>query len=86
MVIGAADMKIQTVGLAGCGDAPASQREDGCVEVTYWVYPEDVENAKPSFARAADMVDSPGQNLGVNAERAGEGRPDSRGRSGSYQR
>ena len=57
MVIGAADMKIETIGLAACGNAPASQREDGCVEVTYWVYPEDVEKAKPSFARAADMVD-----------------------------
>lgn len=57
MVIGAADMEVQTVGLAACGDAPASQRKDGCVEVTYWVYPKDVEKAKPSFARAADMVD-----------------------------
>ena len=56
MVIGAADMKIKSLGLAACGNAPASQREDGCVEVTYWVYPEDLAKAAPSFARAAEMV------------------------------
>jgi len=57
MVIGAADMEIRTVGLAACGEALASQRKDGCVEVTTWVYPEDVKNAEPSFRRAAEMVD-----------------------------
>lgn len=57
MVIGAADMEIRTVGMAACGQAPMSPREDGCVEVTYWVYPEDVERAEPSFRRAAEMVD-----------------------------
>jgi aminopeptidase N len=57
MVIGAADLEIRTVGLAACGQAPASQRDDGCVEVTYWVYPQDVERAEPSFRRAAEMVD-----------------------------
>jgi len=57
MVIGAADLEIRTVGLAACGNAPASRREDGCVEVTYWVYPQDVDRAEPSFRRAAEMVD-----------------------------
>ncbi|MDZ7778709.1 MAG: M1 family metallopeptidase [Gemmatimonadota bacterium] len=57
MVIGAADLEVRTIGLAACGRAPASRREDGCVEVTYWVFPEDVENAEPSFRRAAQMVD-----------------------------
>ena len=57
MVIGAADMEIRTVGLAACGRAPASRRPDGCVEVTTWVFPEDVEKAEPSFRRAAQMVD-----------------------------
>jgi aminopeptidase N len=57
MVIGAADMEIRTIGLAACGRAPASRRDDGCVEVTYWVFPEDVERAEPSFRRAAQMVD-----------------------------
>jgi len=57
MVIGAADLEVRTVGLAACGQAPQSRREDGCVEVTYWVYPQDVERAEPSFRRAAQMVD-----------------------------
>lgn len=57
MVIGAADMEIRTIGLAACGRAPASSRPDGCIEVTYWVFPEDVERAEPSFRRAAQMVD-----------------------------
>jgi aminopeptidase N len=57
MVIGAADMEVRTVGLAACNNAPASQREDGCIEVTYWVYPQDVKNAEPSFRRAKEMVD-----------------------------
>ena len=57
MVIGAGDLEIRSVGLSACGEAPASQREDECIEVTYWVYPEDVDKAKPSFKRAAEMVD-----------------------------
>jgi aminopeptidase N len=57
MVIGAADMDIRTVGLAACGRAPLSPREDGCVEVTTWIFPEDVDNAEPSFRRAAQMTD-----------------------------
>lgn len=57
MVIGAANLEVRTVGLAACGNAPASRREDGCVEVTYWVYPQDVDVAEPSFRRAAEMVD-----------------------------
>ena len=57
MVIGAADLEVRTVGLAACGNAPASRRPDGCVEVTYWVYPQDVERAEPSFRRASQMVD-----------------------------
>ena len=57
MVIGAADLEIHKVGLAACGKAPNSVREDGCIEVTYWVYPEDVENAKLSFKRAGKIVD-----------------------------
>jgi aminopeptidase N len=57
MVIGAADLEVRTVGIAACGKAPATRRADGCVEVTYWVYPQDVERAEPSFRRAAQMVD-----------------------------
>lgn len=57
MVIGAADLEVTTIGLAACGNAPASRRDDGCVEVTSWVYPQDVQAAEPSFRRAAEMVD-----------------------------
>jgi len=57
MVIGAAALEVRTVGLAACNNAPASQREDGCIEVTYWVYPQDVKKAEPSFRRAKEMVD-----------------------------
>jgi len=57
MVVGAADLEVRAVGLAACGRAPASRRDDGCVEVTYWVFPQDVERAEPSFRRAAQMVD-----------------------------
>ena len=57
MVIGGADLAVRQVGLAACGDSPASPRSDGCTRVSYWVYPQDVDNAAPSFARAAEMVD-----------------------------
>lgn len=57
MVIGAADLAVRPVGLAACGRAPASHRQDGCVEVTYWVFPQDVDLAGPSFRRAAEIVD-----------------------------
>jgi aminopeptidase N len=64
MVIGAGDLTITTVGLAACGRAPASRRDDGCVEVTTWIYPQDVANAEPSFRRAAEMVDYFSETIG----------------------
>lgn len=57
MVIGAARFEVRSVGLAACGRAPASRRADGCVEVSTWIFPEDVEKAEPSFRRTAQMVD-----------------------------
>ncbi len=57
LVFGAADMVVQTVGLAACGLAPASVRPDGCVEVTTWLFEEDADQTELSFRRAADMVD-----------------------------
>ncbi|HEX9885300.1 MAG TPA: M1 family metallopeptidase [Longimicrobiales bacterium] len=59
MVVGAADFRVDTVGLAACGEgrALASSREDGCVAVTTWLFPESVDSAAPSFVRAAAMVD-----------------------------
>ena len=57
MVVGAADLVVREVGLAACGSAPRSPRSDGCVEVSYWVFPEDTVSAARVFARAAEMVD-----------------------------
>lgn len=57
LVVGGAELAIDTVGLAACGSAPASPRVDGCVEVTTWLYPEDAESGAASFGRAAEMVD-----------------------------
>ena len=57
MVVGAADLVVRDVGLAACGSAPRSPRSDGCVEVSYWVFPEDTVSASNAFARAAQMVD-----------------------------
>lgn len=57
MVVGAADMVVESIGRAACGLAPASQEADGCVDVTWWAFPEDVGNARRIFARAADMTD-----------------------------
>ena len=57
LVVGGAEMVIDTVGLAACGDAPASPRPDGCVAVTTWLFPESAEVGAGSFRRAAEMVD-----------------------------
>lgn len=57
LVVGGAELEVDTVGLAACGSAPASPRVDGCVEVTTWLYPEDAEAGAASFVRAAEMVD-----------------------------
>lgn len=57
LVVGGAELEIDTVGLAACGSAPASRRTDGCIEVTTWLYPEDAESGRSSFVRAAEMVD-----------------------------
>ena len=57
MVVGGADLAIRQVGLAACGNSPASPRNDGCTRVTYWVYPRDTDNAARIFGRAAEMVD-----------------------------
>ena len=57
LVFGAAEMTVVPVGLAACGNAPASPRDDGCVEVSAWLFAEDTAQASRSFGRAADMVD-----------------------------
>jgi aminopeptidase N len=57
MVIGAADLVEMPGGLAACGAAPASPRDDGCIEVTAWAFPPDTAHARRVFGRAAEMVD-----------------------------
>lgn len=57
MVIGVAEMVVMDGGLAACGRAPASPREDGCVEVTAWAFPPDTAHARQVFRRSAEMID-----------------------------
>lgn len=57
MVVGATTFTRSRVGLAACERAPESPRRDGCIEVSTWLYPGSVEEAAPSFRRAAEMVD-----------------------------
>jgi len=57
LVFGAARLEAVPLGVAACGLAPASPRPDGCVELSAWLYPEDVAQASRSFRRAAEMVD-----------------------------
>ncbi len=64
MVIGATEFVVELVGTAACGLAPMATRTDGCVEVTYWVFAPDVENAARKFARADEMVDFFAQTIG----------------------
>ncbi len=57
MVVGVAEMVGMDQGLAACGQAPASPRPDGCIEVTGWAFPPDTAHARHVFRRSAEMVD-----------------------------
>ena len=57
LVVGGAEMVVNSVGATACGRVPASSRLDGCLESTTWLYPGSVQAASPSFRRAAEMVD-----------------------------
>jgi aminopeptidase N len=57
MVVGAGELVGRSVGLAACGRSPASTREDGCTEVTWWAFRPDTMSAARNFRRAAQMVD-----------------------------
>ncbi|MXX54173.1 MAG: M1 family metallopeptidase [Gemmatimonadetes bacterium] len=57
MVVGAADFAVESLGRAACGNAPVSPDPDGCIDVSFWAYPEDVAFARQVFDRAPEMVD-----------------------------
>jgi aminopeptidase N len=57
MVIGVGEMVVMDGGTAACGAAPASPRDDGCIEVTAWAFPPDTAHARSVFQRSAQMVD-----------------------------
>ncbi len=57
LVVGAAEFVVESLGRSACGLAPESPDPDGCVDVSFWVYPEDAAFARRVFARAPAMVD-----------------------------
>ena len=57
LVAGAAEFAIESLGRAACGNAPATPDADGCVDISFWVYPEDTVFAREVFDRAPEMVD-----------------------------
>ena len=57
LVAGAAEFAVESLGRAACGQAPASVEPDGCIDVSYWVYPQDTAFAREVFRRAPEMVD-----------------------------
>lgn len=57
MVVGAAGFTVESLGRAACGNAPSSPDADGCIDVSFWAYPEDVDFARQVFDRAPEMVD-----------------------------
>lgn len=57
MVFGATRFARKSVGEAACKRAPASPMLDGCVDVSYWVFPPDTLAASRAFRRAPAAVD-----------------------------
>jgi aminopeptidase N len=57
LVIGATEFAVHSLGTAACRNAPATAREDRCIEVTSWAFPPDADTATAKFRRAADMVE-----------------------------
>lgn len=55
MVIGATAFAVGTVASCAPGGVTAL-RPNGCVPISYWVYPEDSARAAPSFQRAGEIV------------------------------
>jgi len=65
LVIGATDFVIDELGRAACTRAPETPREDRCVQVTSWAFPQDADSARAKFRRAADMVEHFTWNIGL---------------------
>lgn len=57
LVVGAASFAVESLGRAACGSAPASPDADGCIDVSFWVFPQDTAFARQVFRRAPAMVD-----------------------------
>ncbi len=57
MVVGVGEMEVVQNGLAACERAPASLRQDGCIELTSWSFPPDTAHAREVFSRTPEMVD-----------------------------
>jgi aminopeptidase N len=57
MVVGVGEMVAMEQGVAACGQAPASPRADGCIEVSAWAFPPDTAHARHVFRRSGEMVD-----------------------------
>jgi len=57
MVVGVAELEVMEQGLAACGQAPASPRDDGCIEITAWAFAPDTAHARHVFRRSGEMVD-----------------------------
>ena len=57
LVVGGANFAVESLGRAACDAAPASPDADGCIDVSYWVFPQDTAFARQVFRRAPAMVD-----------------------------
>jgi len=57
IVLGATQFARTVQEAAACGQAPASPRQDGCIEVSYWAFPPDTAHAARVFRRAPEIVD-----------------------------
>lgn len=57
LVVGGAEMVVDTLGFGACRNAPASPRDDGCIAVSTWLFPESAAQGAGSFRRAVEMLD-----------------------------
>jgi len=57
LVIGATEFIVHSVGTAACTYAPVSPRDDLCIEVTSWAFPQDVDSARVKFRHAPEMIE-----------------------------